>query len=726
MGQGGKPGGSVTVGYRYYMAIMMGLCRGPIDEIREIKVGDKEAFPLGEPTITATGGYSILAPELFGGDKKEGGVAGSFTFLSGASDQIAPQWWKDMMTGDVPDFRGVATCMFDGLICSLNPYPKKWKFRLRRVYQGWDGPVWHPELAGLELSGGIRAMNPAHILYECATNRDWGRGLARSRINDAAWLEAAQTLYDEQFGLCIRWNRQETLQDFVQVVLNHIGGSIYTDRESGLLTLRLMRDDYDPETLPLFDYNSGLLSVDSGETAARDNAVNEVIVKYHTPIVDEDREVRAQNVASIQTLGSVNSTTADYSGIPTFELASRVAQRDLRINTTSGRRYKLKLDRRAWRIYPGAAFRISAPDKGIANLILRAGKITDGSLTTGEIQVEAVIDVFGLPTSAFVSQQESQWTPPDTTPLVATIRRFREFTYRDMVLRLSPADLAIVDVHSGILGTMAVKPAPLALNYAIATRTGSDPFVDRGTETFVPAIILSTFVDHYETVFAFDVSYELGLVEIGDVVQIDDEIVRLDAIDIDPDTGEGTITVARGCLDTVPTVHNVGAVAFFVANDLGTDNREYSDGETVDIKILTVTSTATLDKSLAPTNSLLITARQGRPYPPAAVHINTVPCHDVPTVTGSMLIQWVHRDRLLQQDQMVSHFEASIGPEAGTTYNIRVYSASNVLLQTFPNLTDPSLLVPNGLTGVLRFELESERDGITSLQKHSFTVTRTL
>jgi len=35
---------SVTIGYRYYLALHMGFCRGPVDELVQINVGGKEAF----------------------------------------------------------------------------------------------------------------------------------------------------------------------------------------------------------------------------------------------------------------------------------------------------------------------------------------------------------------------------------------------------------------------------------------------------------------------------------------------------------------------------------------------------------------------------------------------------------------------------------------------------------------------------------------------------------
>ncbi len=746
MGAGGGKSATV-IGYRYYLGMHMGVCRGPIDEIVEIKVGDKFAFPWSEgewyfdfttgwnisgpdnpysPPITDSGVYAIKAGNLFGGDKKEGGITGTFTVMMGHEGQIVPAWIKAKLGGNVPDFRGVVTCYFDGLLTTLNPYPKKWKIRHRRTMSGWDGPVWQPSLSTIWLSGGkIKAMNPAHILYECTTNRDWGRGYSRSRIHEPSWAAAAQTLFDEGFGLCLRWNRRETLNSFIQNVLNHIGGGIYVDRETGLIALRLIRGDYDPDTLPLFDYNSGLVAIERGEIASRDNSPNEIVVRYKDPITDTERETRAQNLASLQSLnGASNNNTIDYTGIPTFDLAARVAQRDLRATTTALRRYKVTLDRRAWRIYPGAVFRISAPDRGIANLVLRAGKVSQSNVGDGKIVVEAVIDVFGLAASSFTEPEPPQWEAPTTLPIVATQRKVREANYRDFYLRLSAADLALVDTLSGGIATMAVKPSAMAQSYAIARKTASEDYVDGGNDGFSAAVVLASSIGPYTTTFAFAASFELGLAQVGSLIQIGEELLVLRDIDVDEDGASGVLTVERGCVDTVPTTHAAGAYAFFLNDPIGTDRREYSSGEVVDVKLLTVTSASTLVPDLAPLNSVAIVARQGRPYPPAFVRVNGTLCHDVTLVSGALTISWRHRDRKIQADQIIPHDAADIGPEAGTTYRIRIYSSGGSLLTTISGILGTFYVLPEEYAGNLRFELESVRDGLASFQNYNFSLTR--
>ena len=82
---GGK--GGETIGYHYLFDILFGLCRGPINDLRTIMVADKIAWegPLCDGDCQA-----IDKPDLFGGEKKEGGIQGPFRLFFGGPDQELP------------------------------------------------------------------------------------------------------------------------------------------------------------------------------------------------------------------------------------------------------------------------------------------------------------------------------------------------------------------------------------------------------------------------------------------------------------------------------------------------------------------------------------------------------------------------------------------------------------------------------------------------------------
>lgn len=731
-----------TIGFRYLMSLHMGVSRGPIDELVEIRVGDQKAWPLGEqPTMTDdnfTPGFSIDAPELFGGDKKEGGIKGTMALMMGKATQDPPTWIRSLMGGRVPGFRGVTTMFFDGMICAMNPYPKPWKVRARRTTCGWDGTVWHPDLAMIPLAGGaIKAMNPAHIVFECLTNRQWGRGLPRERLDDASLLTAAERLYGENFGICRLWNRQDSLQAFIQNVVDHVGGALFLDRTTGLIRFDLIRGDYDANALPLYDKNSGLLDIEDGDTESREDAINEIIVNWHDPIENMDRQVRVQNLASIQSLGgAVNSQTTDYLGLPTLDLATRVAQRDLRVMASALKRFKVRLDRRAWSMSPGSLFRVNAPERNINNLVLRVGRFADGPVTEGAIEVSAVVDVFGLPAASFISEEENQWTPPDRSAQVIGDRLVREPNHRDLVRALSVDDLERLVATQGAALAMAAKPTSLSLSFQVASKTsGEADYVNRATGTFCPKMELTGSLTATATTVNFDNGVDLSLVEVGAAAQIGAEIVRIDAITIDSTGVAGSMTIARGCADTIPAPHASGSLVFVFDEGVGLDMRELSSGETANIKLLSATSSQVLSVSLAPADNLPIVARQARPYPPGNLKLNSTGYASVGSVSGAadVVVSWAHRDRLGQADQLVSHGETSFGPEVGTTYTIRIFrtDVASSPIRTVTGLTGTSwtyttaMQATDAMTTNITFEIESVRDGLTSFQMYRFSVART-
>jgi hypothetical protein len=155
--------GGGTQGYRYLMSLLSGLCRGPIDELIEINVGDKQAWN-GHACSDVP--QTIAAPDLFGGDDKEGGIEGPFAVYMGDEDQVLPGAGgglpsvKDAIGGLVSDMRGVVTVWFDGMVAAMNPYLKTWKFRVRRSRSGWyGGNTWYPEKATIFLGSDNLAVD---------------------------------------------------------------------------------------------------------------------------------------------------------------------------------------------------------------------------------------------------------------------------------------------------------------------------------------------------------------------------------------------------------------------------------------------------------------------------------------------------------------------------------------------------------------------------------------
>lgn len=319
----------------------------------------------------------------------------------------------------------------------------------------------------------IQAMNPAHILYEAFTNREWGRGLPRERLGADSWAYAAEKLFAERFGMCIRWTRTDEIGSFIKSILDHIGGVVYDNRITGRIELTLIRGDYTKPNLPYFDKDHGLLKITEASSAALGRAINEVRVTYRDPVTDEDRTVRASNLAALQAAqGEINSVTKAYPGLPTGELALRIANRDLKAMSPGIRRFTVVLDRRGYLIYPGSVFRIQDLARNLADIVLRATTVDYGRLGQGEITVQCAQDVFGLPQRNFTIIDPPTWTPPPSNACIGDFKVF-EGPYRSIYRSLSTADFAFIDPTSAYLGVVAQEGQPTNSSYTIGVRPGA-------------------------------------------------------------------------------------------------------------------------------------------------------------------------------------------------------------------------------------------------------------
>ena len=110
---------------------------------------------------------------------------------------------------------------------------------------------------------------------------------------------------------------------------------------------------------------------------------------------------------------------------------------------------------------------------------------------------------------------------------------------------------------------------------------------------------------------------------------------------------------------------------------------------------------------------LTFAGRQARPYPPAALTVNGA--ESPASAFGVLSLAWVHRDRVLQADQLVDQSAGSVGPEPGTTYTVRCY-VDDVLVDTQSGITGETASVSPGADGLVRLEVESLRDGLASWQ----------
>ena len=727
MGSGKKQ----TVGYRYYMGIYFGECLGPVDSLREIRVGDRKVwdgsaqtvwtklFGVNLPrTVPATGpittsrSITILAPEVFGGDKGEGGIVGTLEVRMGEPAQMPSTYLQSLVPGPWPAARGLFTTVFNGQVSAMNPYIKNWTKKVSRWRQGWKKGLWQGDLVQID-----EGMNPAHIIYQVRTE---GMGHPIDVINEASFRKAAQTLKDEGFGLCLKWSRSVPAGEFMDMVCDHIGGMRIEDPVTGLTELVLVRPDYDPATLEEIGPGQ-IMELLEWQQPLLDNSVNEITVVYRDIATNKDAAVTYQNLASVQAQGRVVNSRKNYPGLWNAALAGRVAAREVAAVSGLPCRVKIRVRQDAGPFKRGQVRALSWPRRGVVRMPVRILDIDSGTQTETSVVLTVAQDVAGMASASYIQASDSAWVEPDTKPKPVTVQRLQEASYRDLATTLGAPDLAALSPDVGYLTSIGVRPTSVAFGYTLQTRLGNAAFAEAGTADFAPSGLLTTAMTATTTAIALAAGVSLDMIEVGTEALIDDELVRVASID----PVAATLTVARGCVDTVPVPHAVGTRVWFTDEYVGFDGREYLANESPQAKLITRTSQGELNPDLATTIGLTLERRQIRPYPPGRLRVQgeSYP-PEVWTFGTELTVQWAHRDRLLQADQLVDTTQGNIGPEPGTTYTVRWYLAGS-LVRTEAGITGTTdtYTPPAGSGGKqIRVEVEAIRDGYRSwqVQQHTF------
>lgn len=214
---------------------------------------------------------------------------------------------------------------------------------------------------------------------------------------------------------------------------------------------------------------------------------------------------------------------------------------------------------------------------------------------------------------------------------------------------------------------------------------------------------------------------------VGMAVLIDDEICRLQSITLP------TLSILRGCADTIPQPHAAGTRAWFFSDAAVGDEREYLATQTVGVKLLPFTSSSgAVPVANVPPMAVTFNWRAFRPYPPGNLQVNGTPWFNGPyqlaTLDPGFALTWEHRDRLLQGDQLIAHNGGSFGPETGTTYRAKIYNEANSLVRTVSDIATNTWEYTRAMrdadipTGVGRVALCSVRGDFESLQQYSIQI----
>jgi len=692
----------VTVGYKYYLGMHMVLAHD-IDSVSKIETVEGDVMWTG----TSTGGaITISAASLFGGDKSGGGISGTVDFERGLSSQTRNTYLQSVLGTDIPAFRGVACFVLNQVYLGTSEYIKEWNIWAKQIYDDW--------YAAKAAIG--NDMNPAHIIYETLTNTTWGLGYNSADIHEASFIEAADTLYTEGFGLSMRWDYSVPIEDFINDVLRHIDASLYIDIHTGTFRLKLIRADYDIEAIPLFDEDN-VVTVSGFKRRTIEDIVNSVTIKYWDSATGEDASLTLADIAMVGASGRTNNTEIEYRGISSGTLANAVAARDLHSMSSALAGCTITTTTEGLQIAPGTPFLFSWDSYGIEQVVMRATNVEYGEFGDSAIRIECVEDVFGISDAVYDAAPASLWTSPKNEPAGCPVHKALEVPYHWLALEYGDSAVQALASTVSFAGVTGAKPSSDSLDmipcFKISTATD---YTQYEAVDFAAWCQPTATVSISATVLSVAWSGDYDNVEAGQWGVIDSEIVRIVSFT------SSTVTVGRGCLDTVPAAHTTSA-NLLIFDDLPFSPVQYASGNTINMKLLPRTGLGTLAIGDASAQSAVMAGRAYKPYPPGRIRINTL---QEPTSFDSgetLTLTWKHRDRTAQTALDVdTETNTDYGPETSVTYSVSVKRAdTSAVLYSVTDISAATVDITSaniGYTGTIQVYLWAARSGTASLYQH--------
>lgn len=714
----------VTVGHQYLVGFQLGLGVPTLSlaSVHRIWWGDDktawQGSASGEPaTIT------INLPNLLGGKKFGGGIAGTVRFYQGSFTQPIDGYLSSKVSDPtiLPAYRGLTYLLFEHFMIGESTSVSKVSIEAETI----------PALLGFGALGEDGDANPIELIYDILNN-DWGRlGLAITDIDEDSFLEAATTMVEENHGIAMELQNSNTASDVIEEVLKQIDGILYEEPTTREITIKLIRNDYDVNTLPLFD-ESNILQVQEYGCGLWEETFNEVRVVYEDRASEYAKKTAiAQDNSNISFQGKKRSTTFNYLGISNADLASRIASRELAVLSIPLAKMKIKTNRDGALLRPGSVIKVSWAEYNIAQMVMRVQKFDLGKLDDGQVTLELVEDQFGTEYELFGAPPTTVWPGQSQDPPVpvaaSVVREAPYFFFQDYVI---PAG------RGGVIA--AAEPgSTTTLSYALYSSTDGGANYNASAEELDFTEIASLTGPLSATAGVSTGS--IGSITVANVATaptswtsaqaakgyslllIDNELLAYESV---TDLGSGAYqlnNVWRGVLDTVPQAHANNAPVYFIGADNMIED-DFPSTATVSFKFIPRTFRGVVDLADVTATTLTLARRAERPLPPANIKFDGGTAFAPPADgTGAKTVTWANRDRksstLRKLNDNINEYEEG----QQTVFRYRKNGGAWTSTTLRPGANTYSFNAGATLGDTVDYEIYSTRDGLDSFSKWSFT-----
>lgn len=298
--------------------------------------------------------------------------------IGGGSDWL--RHWLLGTTPDVPSY-GFEVATFPGVNTCLGP-----------SYA--TGDITNPT--------GVNDANPIDVIYDLLTGR-MKCGIDPSRIDAAPQVSglvtsfgtAAQTLWEENHGFSRSWEGGASASSMIQEILRQIDGAMYEDQATGLIKIKLIRNDYDPQTIFQIT-RSNCYRLENLAASGFTNIPSRVRIAFSNRGDNyRDGAGTAQNTptAAVQD-GNMPELQISMPGITEQDLADNIAGRELAANCRPLIKLRAICDRSTLALNPGDPVRLYWTDPDISGLVFRVASPNRGTLKDGKVAIDLIQDYF--------------------------------------------------------------------------------------------------------------------------------------------------------------------------------------------------------------------------------------------------------------------------------------------------------------------------------------------
>ncbi len=355
----------------------------------------------------------IYEPELYGGNLSGGGHIGNYSFYPGNYDQIVdPDMELLVGVDEVPAYRGTAHIVMPDQYIGEQPSLHKMEFEIARYTEDVDG-VYHGRIAEDHPD-----INIAEAIYQIITHPWNALGLDVTTVNVQTFIDAAETLRNELNGCSVIISTPQQAKTVVQELLRQCDGVLTQDAD-GSISLKLIRYDYTPSALPLFD-ETDILEVTSFSKSTWADVRSQVKVTYASRLKDSKVTAIAQNMATINMLGGkIKTAEISFPFCYDGDLANQLAARELSQLSIPLFSMSCVMNRNAYQLRAGDPIKVSWPEYGLTEVIMRVQKIDLGELLNNKIVVELLQDTFAVSDVLMATPETSGWI--DDKPIPSAI-----------------------------------------------------------------------------------------------------------------------------------------------------------------------------------------------------------------------------------------------------------------------------------------------------------------